>query len=328
MSNQPFYHLRANKYIDRNLFVQTLSYLRRVLPIADYHYIGFGSYLFDDFKSIHNKLDISNMISLESDAVIYNRAKFNIPFNCIELLKETSTTYISGVTLGEQNSIFWLDYTDPRELGNQFSDFCSLLNILNPNDIIRITLNANPSSLGAHIQGQNADDLHASRLAELKNRIEPYVPSSVVAAELTAKRYPLLLLKCLKKAALNSLEETPPFQNNFLFPLSSSIYADGQQMVTFTGIVLDDHKIEEPIRKCFEKFDYANFAWDKPHIIRIPELTHKEVLHINKLLPSLSGRQKLKDEFAFVFPSECEQESIDSYLSYYKYYPNFHHVNF
>lgn len=43
MASQPFYHLRPNKSIDRNLFVQTLIGLTSVFPVADYWYTGFGS---------------------------------------------------------------------------------------------------------------------------------------------------------------------------------------------------------------------------------------------------------------------------------------------
>lgn len=53
MASQPFYHLRPNKSIDRNLFVQTLIGLTSVFPVADYWYTGFGSYMFDDFKILH-----------------------------------------------------------------------------------------------------------------------------------------------------------------------------------------------------------------------------------------------------------------------------------
>lgn len=34
MASQPFYHLRPNKSIDRNLFVQTLIGLTSVFPVA------------------------------------------------------------------------------------------------------------------------------------------------------------------------------------------------------------------------------------------------------------------------------------------------------
>lgn len=87
MASQPFYHLRPNKSIDRNLFVQTLIGLTSVFPVADYWYTGFGSYMFDDFKILHERLNISKMISLEADPQVFSRAKFNLPYNCIDVKK-------------------------------------------------------------------------------------------------------------------------------------------------------------------------------------------------------------------------------------------------
>ena len=62
MANQPFYHLRPNKSIDRNLFIQTLIGLSSFFPISEYQYTGFGSYLFDDFKLLHDTLNIQHII--------------------------------------------------------------------------------------------------------------------------------------------------------------------------------------------------------------------------------------------------------------------------
>jgi len=143
LAKQPFYHLRPNKSIDRSLFVQTLIGLSRELPISDYKYTGFGSYLFDDFKLLHDTLNISNMVSLEKDEVEFQRAVYNAPYGCISIQNTDSTQYISDLSIedGEHN-IFWLDFVAPSELGTQLSDYSTLLNLLNPEDIVRITLNA------------------------------------------------------------------------------------------------------------------------------------------------------------------------------------------
>ena len=95
LAKQPFYHLRPNKSIDRSLFVQTLIGLSRELPISDYKYTGFGSYLFDDFKLLHDTLNISNMVSLEKDEVEFQRAVYNAPYGCISIQNTDSTQYIS-----------------------------------------------------------------------------------------------------------------------------------------------------------------------------------------------------------------------------------------
>ena len=50
-------------------------------------------------------------------------------------------------------------------------------------------------------------------------------------------------------------------------------------------------------------------------------------MELNKLLPSDDAEQQLLKEFPFIFSAK-ENIVIESYITYYKYYPNYHHVNF
>lgn len=326
MANQPFYHLRPNKSIDRSLFVQTLIGLSQLFPITDYQYTGFGSYLFDDFKLLHDTLNISEMFSLEKDSVEYERAKFNLPYNCIDIKNIGSTEYLSELFL-EDNShnIFWLDFVNPSELGMQIADYSTLLNILNPGDIIRITLNANPASLG---KSSSPDELQKVRLEALKNRVpDIYFPISITPENMTTTAYPLVLLKILKNITMQCLTDDPPYSPNFMLPLFSSIYADGQQMLTFTGIILDSHEKESKIRDILKGYPHNTFSWDSPCHIEIPALSTREINELNKLLPDTGVRQQLIDKFPFIF-SEKQKQVVDSYISFYKFYPNYHQVSF
>ena len=97
-------------------------------------------------------------------------------------------------------------------------------------------------------------------------------------------------------------------------------------MVTFTGIILTDHEKEKTIIKSFRDLKYVNFEWNKPSIISIPDLTVKEMIDINKLLPSKSAKKQLAKKFDFVFNNQDNE--VESYMSYYKYYPSFQIVSF
>lgn len=326
MAKQPFYHLRPNKSIDRSLFVQTLIGLSKQLPISDYHYTGFGSYLFDDFKLLHDTLNISNMTSLEIDSTVYERAMFNLPYGCIQVKNTGSTEYLTELMLDDnEHNIFWLDFVSPSELGIQLSDFSTLLNQLNPGDIVRITLNANPDSLG---KSAEPDSLQEYRLGKLKERVpDAYLPHSLSPTDVTTTNYPLTLLKILKAVALEALHDSPPYDSNFMLPLFSSIYADGQQMLTFTGIVLDSHEEEQQIREALSTYPHNTFKWDLPCRIEIPALTVREIMEFNKLLPNPEIQQQLIEKFPFIF-SDRDMNAVESYISYYKYYPNYHYVSF
>lgn len=326
MGNQPFYHLRPNKQIDRSLFVQTLIGLNRLFPIESYCYTGFGSYLFDDFKILHDTLNICSMVSLEREENEYERAKFNLPYNCIEIKKTESTEYLSTLSLEDDaHSIFWLDYVAPDELGIQLADYATLLNLLNPKDIVRITLNANPGGLGS---SDNPDELQNQRLKVLMTRVpEEYFPASVCSDDVSSKKYPLTLLKILKKITMQSLKDEAPYSPNFMMPLFSNIYADGQQMLTFTGVVLNSHEMENDIRTALAGYSHNTFSWENPNYIQVPALSVREITEINKLLPNPEVRQQLLDAYQFIFHEKNEQ-AVDSYISYYKYYPNYHQVSF
>lgn len=318
--SQPFYHLRPNKYVDRCLFVNVLERLNLHIELQKHRYIGFGSYLFDDFKLLHDRLNIDTMISLEADATIYSRAVFNAPYRCINVVNQTSTDFISGENWGEQGSIIWLDYVSPRSLGQQFNDIATLSNTILPYDILRVTFNANADTLGKIDKGLEA------RFEKLKSRIGEHIPVGSTSDECKKDTYPILLLKSLRVMLSKCFRETK-YDKRFVLPLFSTIYQDGEhRMLTFTCVILDDHDEEEKIKSHFSDISYVNFEWEKPSLIKIPELTVREMVEINKLLPGSNAGEQLLKDFSFVFGDNLEE--IASYISFYKYYPSFQSVNF
>lgn len=325
MASNPFYHLRPNKSIDRSLFLQTLIGLSSLRDMTTYQYTGFGSYLFDDFRLMHDTFGLTQMTSLEIDPTEYKRAQYNCPYKCIEIKNISSTEYLANLTLDEDShNIFWLDFVSPSELGSQLGDFATLLEQLNPYDLVRITLNANPAGLG---KTERPDMTQAFRLEQLKNRIpNKYLPATLSEESVTTPKYPLTLLKILQFIAVQSLIDRPPFSPNFLFPLFATVYADGQQMLTFTGIVLDNHAEEANIKKALSSFPHNTFAWDNPCYIEIPTLSVKELIELNARMPDENIRDILSSDFDFIFP-RGKEKARDSYISYYKYYPNFHKIS-
>lgn len=319
MGSQPFYHLRPNKYVDRQIFSEVLKSLSRNIEIQDYTYIGLGSYMFDDFKLLHNTLGIGKMISLENDPLTYRRAAFNKPLKCIKVVQQRTSDYIANMDPCNNSHIFWLDYTDPSGIGAQFDDFCRLICILNEYDIIRITLNANPTALGK--PNSEETNLWEYRLIELRNRLGDFVPTSVTPNDLIKKKYPLVLLSCLKHAYLKTIIGK---ERRFL-PLYSTVYDDNTQMLTLTGIVIMNEESGAIFKQNKELKKYCNFQWDNPLSIFMPELTPKEVIRINNELPVKSKGKLIEKKYEFVFKKNPDM--LQSYLRFYKEYPNFHSVN-
>ena len=126
---------------------------------------------------------------------------------------------------------------------------------------------------------------------------------------------------------MESLTDSPPYSPNFFLPLFSCVYADGQQMLTFTGIILNSHEKEREIKSALSMFSHNNFKWDSPCRIEIPHLTVREITEINKYLPDENIQQILIKEFPFIFSTK-NLDVVDSYISYYKYYPSYHKISF
>ena len=214
-------------------------------------------------------------------------------------------------------------------MGQQFRDVAALTNVLMPHDIVKVTFNANADTLGK-IEKQNTPEQKEhgleERLEKLKSRIGEYLPSDVVCTECVKDKYPLLLLKSMRIMITRCFQKTK-YDKRFALPLFSTIYQDSDhRMLTVTFIVLDDPNEVDQIKDYFADIPYVAFEWESPAVIRIPELTVREMLEINQLLPDENPEEQLMERFDFVFKKR--EDEVKSYISFYKYYPSFQSVNF
>src|SRR4051794_25570909 len=104
------YELRPTKAIVRSILVDTLGRLAPIAPLADYQYVGFGAVEFFDFDLVHRRLGVHKLISIESEANLIPRCRFNRPFKGIEVLSGMSLTILPTLDWSGL-SIVWLDYT-------------------------------------------------------------------------------------------------------------------------------------------------------------------------------------------------------------------------
>ena len=73
------YKLRPNKAVDRELFLGMLARLAASLKLENYRYVGLGGPFLEDFRLIHARLAIKDMV-------------------CIEMEKEVREKYLSRLT--------------------------------------------------------------------------------------------------------------------------------------------------------------------------------------------------------------------------------------
>ncbi|MET2524972.1 O-methyltransferase [Ralstonia pseudosolanacearum] len=314
------YHLRQNKAIERALFIDLLSRVGRYRNISDYRYVGFGGPYLEDFKFLHSSLRIRDMISLEGDSNVAKRQAFNQPLSCIDIRHQTSGEFLIEHTF-DKPSLVWFDYAIPGSLPEQLGETRQLVSMLTAGDVFKITLNANPETLGRPRDG----DLREFRAATAQDRLTEYGPAVIDPDMVTSKKYPTLLLHAIYSAAKKGVEGD---RRLFVQPLSSFVYKDGQQMVTATGVLLN-HGDKDPFFRetRLEHWGYRNLNWSAPTPISIPDLSAKERMHIESLLPDIDANAIADQMGYFVGADKDEADALmKNFVTYYRLSPWFSRV--
>jgi hypothetical protein len=315
------YNLRQNKAIERSLFVDLLSRLGRYRNISNYTYIGFGGPFMEDFKLVHTVLRINKMISLEIDKNVLARQNFNSPLSCIDLCSKKSGDFLVTHEF-EGPNIVWFDYAIPKDLPKQLAEVESLVSKLSDGDIVKITLNANPGTLGSPTKGD--EDLLDFRAKAAKSRLVSYGPPTVLPDEVTARNYPSLLLKAIENAMKKGVAGTP---NLIIQPLSAFVYADGQQMLTVTAIILKDKFRKDFIFKSrLYAWAYHSLTWRKPLSISIPDLSMKEKIFIESMLPGATWLEIRSKLGYFIGDKKDEKVLMESFIKYYRMSPSYSRI--
>lgn len=336
------YHQRQNKAVDRQLFVDLLQRLNRRISISNSVYVGFGGAFLEDFKLVHATFAVKKMISLEIDKAAYQRQQFNLPLACISCLNIPSGEFVSDFRNAistyaprAKSAIVWLDYAKAgaRALREQIQEFQSLLSKMADGDILKITVNASPRPLLENEFDRDGKRLTADKMQELRAKAlydslgEDYLGPEVAADAVTIANYPKTLSFALERAASRALlGQDVTFQ-----PLGTFVYADSEhRMLTLTGVVLKKSDIGSFMRDIGHKeLKLASSKWGEVTEIRLPALTAREKLFIDRYLPR-SGSKKIHEKLGFMFATKAvESETIlENYVKFYRHYPNFQRVFF
>jgi hypothetical protein len=323
------YHLRQNKAVERNLFVELLARVGRVRNISDYEYIGFGGPFMDDHKALHTALRMVQMHSIERKENTFRRQKFNYPAKFIKTHCKESGEFFRTHNFCEKGTVVWLDYTSAEDLNEQLNEFHGVVAKLDTYDVAKITLNASTTGLGPF--PEIPETLKAAkRMGVLRDRIPNYVPADLAEKDLLTKNYPSTLQTCVQ----NSLHDLCARNTELYFhPLSSFSYADGQLMLTITGMVFKAH--DDASAKKFiadsrlDHWPFANLTWAPPTPISMPALSAKERMKLDEFLPIdgstlINPAEHLKHHLGF--NPGANDEELANYAKYYRQYPHFSRV--
>jgi hypothetical protein len=313
------YKLRPNKAVDRELFLALLVRVCATLRIESYRYIGLGGAFLEDFRLIHAKTGIDDMVCIDSEEATHLRQKFNRPVEAIECVHSTLEEYIDGTEF-DKPVIIWFDYTDPDDRTNQIERFGRTIAEVPLNSILRITLNASPSSLGKPKDGDikvqvGAQGLQEWRLAQFKERMGPFYPDDCTADDMQTKAFGSTILKALYLSAEKAVLSSP--ERKIIWALATH-YADGQPMVTATLFVVSvENYFLQPV------VDSWNFKSDPLHSLRIDMPTLSTVERL-----TMEAYPDAEQRMGYALPkSDLGENPFDAFRRFYRVFPHFARVD-
>lgn len=321
------YRLRPNKAVDRELFLSLLMRLAPKLALEKYHYVGLGGPFLEDFRMIHGRLGIANMTCIETEEQVHKRQLFNRPVASIECVHKSLEDYLDETDF-DAPAIIWFDYTEPRGITTQIERFARTIGTVPIGSVLRVTLNANPASLGkpepkdisVEAEGEASEDrgqkptIQEWRLARFKERLGSLFPSGLTADGMNFKTFGTSLLRALKLAVE---KEVLSFRDRRIVWALATHYADGQAMVTAALVICkNDDKAVEELVKGWEFYATA----DAPHRLDLPALSTLERL-------TMESNVDAKTEMGFELPkSDMGENPFEVFKKFYRIYPHFSRV--
>lgn len=313
----PPYHLRPNKTADRFAFIEAIKRLERLSNdgLKGYTYYGLGGPYLEDFRLLYEYCPDINMVSIERNKETHRRQWFHSPCKTLRLINDDLKSYISGYDPGNIKSVFWLDYTGLEF--PCFEDFKALLITVLEDSMIKVTLRCQPGDYW--VSGD--EELREQKADEFRRNFSSVMPNPSADPPRTWVSFARLIQDMLRVAAQQAL---PPYATNLTFvPISSFYYSDGTKMFTLTGIVCATARKHRVVR-AFADWEFANLEWNGPRLIDIPELSTKERLQLQRLLPSSDNRgSKLRKALGYEIddgPSKTEA-ALEQYAAFHRYSP-------
>ena len=327
------YHLRQNKHVDRQLFIELLAHASRVTPVKDALYISFGGVYFEDFKLVHQVFGTDRLLSIEKEEWVVERQRHNKPYGCIKCKQLSSADLVTNIgdirkRFGKRQMVCWLDFADAAKRRDQLEEIGILTKNAREGDIVRVTMNVNPHNLSTPIHGEIIENRNQRRLEELRTKFADKIPREIELADVTEKGFPLFGLEMIKHQIQRSLSFNPGL---FFQPMGSYSYSDSMHtMLTVTGTFLREENVKDYLsRTKLQDFEFAGLNWELLHI-NVPLLSHREKLALDQKFMNRQTSTRVASSLKFRVsknPGESK-EMLKSYFTFHRYYPHFHRVQY
>lgn len=303
------YSLRPNKNVERKLILELFSLTNDEFPTKTYRYVGLGSMWFVDFILFHKKAGISDMYSLEKKQGRRKRVKFNNPYKCIKLKMGMSTDVLPKMNY-DRPWILWLDY-DGALREDVFTDVQIFCERAKSASFLILTCNSDFHQLQKY-RDEERDEFMPYH--EVYRNIATKFSPIDVAERLSPTSFEDIIVESLSSCVNSTLGSTRPefgFRRIFYYR-----YADNADMTTVGFFIGNDEDLDKlDGLKLHEQG--AHFDGTKAFDIELPNLTYREKIELDRMLP--------EDDVPDVnsLPFELHETEIESYWKFYKYYPVF-----
>jgi len=326
----PAYQLRTNKAVDR---VSLVSYIRHVLADEKKaRYFSLSGPFLEDMKVMHSCFPVMKLISLEKNEQTYKRQQFHSFTSRLKLVRKTLDDYlVHDYEPGDQD-FFWLDFTDMSV--PSFQTFRTVLTKAPHLSVIRITLRAEPNRTTAwkeYLTDKQIEELKKKADEEFEKKFGSLLSHEANRTPFCSSDEFARLVQMMAKRV--SSEALGPSSDRSFFHLDSIRYEDGTQMLSVTGLVVDNDKIVDIRHTLKKKLHLEEQSWSTPRRVDMPNLSILERHHLDKLLPSkdsdVLGKRLLKRlNYSIENGEDRSQQALRNYARHYLEYPSFIRANF
>lgn len=286
-------------------------------PVADYQYTGFGSIYFVDFIMFHKLLGMNRLVSLEQTPSLERRVSFNRPFSCIDIRMVPASSAIPDLSRDVQH-IVWLDY-DGVLNKSMLSDIQSAVTTLSPGSILLVTVDVEPPEDHDYSDVDPDFDSSKTRMGptEWKKYFEHhasvYLELGLTDSDFAKSRLVERSTEILTAAFLRSAVSRPGLD---FMPLFNFVYKDSHQMLSMGGMVAGATEKRQIRGSTIADTAYYRSDFESlPFQIRIPRLTRKERVYLDREMPCED--QWMPKEF------DLDSKAVMEYREIYRFLPAF-----
>lgn len=302
------YDLRPSKQAERGILVDVLKVAGDCgLPIRDYRYVGMGANRFYDFVLLHKYLGVRDMVSLEHDPRMYERALFNVPYRFIDVRNIRVIDFLA-TDAPSCSEIIWLDY-DGGIGPDIVSDIASAAMRAKVGDFCFVTVAGAPPRIM-----QNESD--SNRLTIARDLMGD-VASDVELQDMERSRFPSAVHKILMASFKNAFATR---REAIFVPLLQIEYADSMPMVTVGGAFLAPGTATEIRTRLKKALPFLSYDREKLYEIRSFHLTERERALFDRAITSPKKRSSERNALKSL---GFRDSDFDAYSDLIRYLPRY-----